>query len=102
MGLVAPIGASAEWVRLLGHFPDSRAVFPAPVGLVLSVSVFLHRGFSVLRPCDEVTVGCCPVRSRDCRLRVMSAFGLCVYITRARGLFSVSFYGPFGFLARGL
>jgi hypothetical protein len=48
-----------------------------------------------------VTVGCCPVRSWDCRLRVVSAFGLCADSTRARGLRSVSFPGLKGFLPQG-
>ena len=48
-----------------------------------------------------MTVGCCPVRSWDCRLRVVSAFGLCADSTRARGLCSVSFPGLKGFLPQG-
>ena len=51
-------------VGLLGRFPRFLGLSPAPVGLVLSLSVFLRSRFSVLRPCDEATVGYCPVLLR--------------------------------------
>ena len=102
---IAPFGRFRRLCFGLGSWvvsPPISGPFPQPQWAWCCLCLCsCASGFSCFWPCDEVTVGCCPVRSWDCRLRVVSAFGLCADSTRARGLCSVSFPGLKGFLPQG-